>query len=215
MNEKCKPSYSLAPNIDYHRNRAKALLRDLQAGEHYALWEFCQFHPDGKLLTEEQASDRSFALHDAQMIVARTHGCANWVEFKTQLETRGSVPGDLKFIGFISTELPKTKEFYTSLFAYTLHIDEPDALIIRSPKGVRTLGFLRPNQNPKHSITSELFSGHGVYLTFGTDDVMRDFAAFKAKGIPIETGPIATAGEILFMVRDPNGIGIYISERRF
>lgn len=215
MNEKSQPSYSLAPNLDYHRNRAKALLRDLQGGELYALWEFRRFHPDGASLNDEQLRERAFGLHDAQTMIARMHDCTSWPEFKSRLEARGPVPGDLKFIGFISTKLPETKAFYTTLFGYQIHIDEPDALILRSPQGVRTLGFFSPHSNEKHSVTFEAFAGKGVYLTFGTDEVKRDLAVFQAKGILIETGPITTAGETLFMVRDPNGVGIYVSEPRF
>ncbi len=215
MNEKSHPSYSLAPNIDYHRNRAKALLRDLQAGELYALWEFRQFHPDGSSLTEEQVRTRAFTLSDAQTMIAQANGFVNWPQFKDQITRKGPVPADRKFIGFISDKLAETKAFYLSFFNYTIHIDEPDALVIRSPRGIRTLGFFRPGSNENHSITDRAFAGHGVYLTFGTDDVMRDLEIFKAKGIPIETGPISTAGETLFMIRDPNGIGIYVSEPRY
>lgn len=212
MNEKTSPSFSLAPNIDYHRNRAKALLRGLQAGEIYALWEFQQFHPDGSSLSDAQISERAFSLSDAQNIIARAHGFTNWPQFKNELTRRGPVPADGKFIGIISDKLAETKAFYLTFFNYTIHIDEPDALILRSPRGIRTLGFMRPGSNQTHSITATAFAGQGVYLTFSTDDVLRDLNIFKAKEIPIETGPVTTSGETIFMVRDPNGIGIYISE---
>ncbi len=65
-----------------------------------------------------------------------------------------------------------------------------------------------------HSISSQPFPGVGVYLTFSTDNVVRDLERFQSRGISIETGPITTPGETLFMVRDPNGIGIYVSEPR-
>jgi len=212
MTEKNRPSYSLAPNIEYHRNRAKALLRDLQAGEIYAIWEFRQFHPDGNSLSDEQARTRTFSLNDAQTTIARANGFANWPQFKDEITRKGPVPGDLKFIGFVSEKMAETKAFYLTFFNYTLHIDEPDALIIRSPRGTRTLGFFRPASNDSHVISRKPFAGHGVYLTFGTDNVIRDLTTFQKAGIAIETGPISTAGERLFMVRDPNGIGIYVSE---
>lgn len=201
---------SIIPNLEYHRSRAKALLKDLKAREGYALWDFALFHPNGT--SELPAQD--FALHDAQLIIARKQGFDSWARFKSWLASRGPIPGDLKFIGVISTRLKETREFYTTFFGYSIQSETRDAVVLVSPTGRRLLGFLHPRGDTPHSIEGIVFGGNGIYLTFGTDDVMREVEMFRSKGIEIETGPISRAGETLFMVRDPNGIGIYVSQPR-
>ncbi len=208
MHEKNAAVYSIAPNLAYHRNRARALLRALRAGEEYALWEFHHFHPEGSSLS----NGRAFTLADAQLIIARSQGFPSWTTFKRERENSTPAPANLEFIGFISEKLEETKRFYLTFFHYSIQVDEPDGLVLKSPRGIRTLCFVRPGSQPKHSISSLPFPGEGVYLTFSTDDVSGDLERFRAAGVAVETGPLTTAGETLFMVRDPNGIGIYISE---
>jgi catechol 2,3-dioxygenase-like lactoylglutathione lyase family enzyme len=203
---------SIIPNLEYHRSRAKSLLKDLKTRQSYAVWDFCHFHPDGKNCDEAGLTNREFALHDAQVIIARRHGFATWARFKEWLLSRGPIPADLKFIGVISERLKETRDFYTSFFGYSIQVETDSSLVLVSPTGSKLLGFLCPNRNSAHSIEGQVFSGDGIYLTFGTDDVERDLDLFRSKGVSIETGPIYRSGEALFMVRDPNGIGIYISE---
>ncbi len=208
MHDNTGAVYSVAPNLDYHRNRARALLKALKAGEKYALSEFRLFHPDGSSLN----STRVFTLADAQLIIARCQGFSSWTAFKHDREASAPAPANLSFIAIISSRLEETKRFYLTFFHYSIQVDEPDGLVLKSPRGVRTLCFLPPGSNARHSITSTPFSGDGVYLTFSTDNVLRDLERFQSQGVAIETGPITTPGESLFMVRDPNDIGIYVSE---
>ena len=208
MHEKNAAVYSVAPNLAYHRNRARALLRALRAGEEYALSEFRHFHPEGS----SSGDGRIFTLTDAQLIIARSQGFSSWTTFKRERENSAPAPANLEFIGFISERLEETKQFYLTFFHYSIQVDEPDGLVLKSPRGIRTLCFVRVGSRPKHVISLLPFPGEGVYLTFSTDDVSRDLERFRTGGVAIETGPLTTAGETLFMVRDPNGIGIYISE---
>lgn len=59
------------PDLDQLKRQAKELLRDLRAGDAVALEDFAAFHPK-----RIAAADAKLA--DAQLVLARSYGAANW-----------------------------------------------------------------------------------------------------------------------------------------
>ena len=120
---------------------------------------------------------------------------------------------DTTFIGIVTEKLIESRDFYTRHFAYTVNHEKPDFICLHSPDGKRSLGFISPSQDEPSSVLSKTFSGQGIYLTFSVHDADASLEYFKENGVPIfreiKTEPW---GERLFMISDPNGIGIYISQ---
>jgi ankyrin repeat protein len=67
------------PNLTYLKKQAKALHKQLKAGEPTAAARYQQFHPEGAGLTTPKLSD-------AQLVVAREHGFASWPRLKHYVE---------------------------------------------------------------------------------------------------------------------------------
>jgi dienelactone hydrolase len=66
------------PDLDQYRTQAKELRDSLRAAEPAALERLAHFHPR----TIEPATAK---LADAQLIIAREHGCASWPELKGRI----------------------------------------------------------------------------------------------------------------------------------
>ena len=62
------------PNLEQLRNQAKELLRDYRSGDAAAVAEVHRF--------ELNPDKDTFALHDAQRVIARAYGFASWPKFK-------------------------------------------------------------------------------------------------------------------------------------
>lgn len=72
------------PSLDQLKKQAKELLQSLRAQDPNALALFTEHHP-AKL-----GPNQSFALHDAQLILARQHGFASWPKLREEVERRTS-----------------------------------------------------------------------------------------------------------------------------
>ena len=68
-------------NLEFYRKQSKALLRAAKAGDAKALQRLRTVAP-----TKSAGSSVDFALHDAQLVVAREQGFASWPRFKTFIE---------------------------------------------------------------------------------------------------------------------------------
>ena len=75
-----KPSKSLPsrPNLEYLRSEAKTLLADLRAGQADAVKTFIAYLPTAKSLKPSAVRAAGFRLADAQSVIARKSGFANW-----------------------------------------------------------------------------------------------------------------------------------------
>jgi len=75
-----KPSKSLParPNLEYLRSEAKTLLADLRAGHADAVKTFIAYLPAAKQLKPSAVRAAGFRLADAQSVIARKSGFANW-----------------------------------------------------------------------------------------------------------------------------------------
>ena len=122
-------------------------------------------------------------------------------------------PTDTSFIGIVTDKIIESRDFYTKHFAYTINHEKTDFICLHSPDGKRSLGFISPSQAESSSILSQPFSGQGIYLTFSVPDADASLEYFRQNGVPISRGiKTESRGERLFMISDPNGVGIYISQ---
>ena len=66
------------PNLDQYKKRAKELLKAAKAGDARALALIRDHHPRLKHVSDAELHRTTFALADAQLIVARWHGTKNF-----------------------------------------------------------------------------------------------------------------------------------------
>jgi len=126
-------------------------------------------------------------------------------------------PQDTGCIGIATEKLTESRDFYIKHFHYRVEREVADTILLRSSNGHRSLAFFRPMSEKRGAETveglDEPFSGKGIYLTLGVSDVEEALAYFQKEGIPIARELRTEAwGERLFMIRDPNGIGLFMSE---
>ncbi|PYR25073.1 MAG: hypothetical protein DMF92_21270 [Acidobacteria bacterium] len=75
------------PNLDQYRKQAKELVKAAKAGDARAFVLMREHHPRLKQLPDDQLHRTTFALADAQLIVARAHGFDSWPKFAKHIET--------------------------------------------------------------------------------------------------------------------------------
>lgn len=68
-----KESLHPRPDLEQYKKQAKELLRDARAGARVAVERFQRSHPS--------PNQGSLSLADAQLVIAREHGCASWAKF--------------------------------------------------------------------------------------------------------------------------------------
>src|SRR5882757_8462952 len=73
-----------APNLEYYRKQAKALLNSCKSGD------FASLNRIRTILPQMDAG--SLALNDAQWIIAREHGFQSWSKFKAHIELAAAAP---------------------------------------------------------------------------------------------------------------------------
>ncbi|HEU0076244.1 MAG TPA: hypothetical protein VFQ76_01270, partial [Longimicrobiaceae bacterium] len=88
------PADSVVPlpgriNLEQQKKRARELLNAVRAGEPDAIERFRRHHPRGS--GQPAASvGAAWALHDAQLVVAREHGFPSWPRLKAQLDAEAA-----------------------------------------------------------------------------------------------------------------------------
>ncbi len=75
------------PNLEQYRKQAKELLAAHRAAEPSALERIQQHHPTLHKLSLSEISTATFALADAQLILAREHSFESWPKFAAHIET--------------------------------------------------------------------------------------------------------------------------------
>lgn len=73
-------------NLEQQKKRARELLNAVRAGEPAAIERFSLYHPRWAGGTAASVRAGPWALHDAQLVVAREHGFPSWPKLKAQLE---------------------------------------------------------------------------------------------------------------------------------
>ncbi|MGA7901310.1 MAG: ankyrin repeat domain-containing protein [Terrimicrobiaceae bacterium] len=84
LSNRCLRSLSPRPSLEQLKNRAKELLIGVRSNDFDAVELFARHHPVRRLENER------FALHDAQLVLARQHGSPNWTQLKEEVERRAS-----------------------------------------------------------------------------------------------------------------------------
>ena len=72
------------PSLEQYRKQAKELLRAALAGDHGALARLHAHHPRFSELNSSKLQKATLA--DAQLVIAREHGCASWPAFTREVE---------------------------------------------------------------------------------------------------------------------------------
>ena len=75
------------PNLDQYKKRAKELLKAAKVGDARAFALMREHHPRLKKASDDELRRATFALADAQLIVARWHGFESWPKFAKHIET--------------------------------------------------------------------------------------------------------------------------------
>ena len=120
-----------------------------------------------------------------------------------------TVPRANSYIGITTEKFKETADFYIQYFGYSVNAETESFIVIQSPNQKRTFGFSAPSKD-KGFITT--FSG-GIQLPFLVDDIDAALAAFKQAGVSITRNiDIEEWGEKHFVISDPTGLELYISE---
>jgi predicted enzyme related to lactoylglutathione lyase len=117
-------------------------------------------------------------------------------------------PIDNSYIGITTPHFREAAEFYIRHFGYSLVKNSDDFISVISPNEKRCLGFSRPTDS--NAVTSL----KGINLTFLVEDADTALDDFQKSGVEI-TKSIDSGkwGAKHFVVTDPSGVELYISER--
>jgi Ankyrin repeats (3 copies) len=74
------------PNLEQYRKQAKELLKAYQGADMKAMVRVRKKHPRFRKLSEAEFRSESFALADAQLVIAREHGLESWPRFAKYIE---------------------------------------------------------------------------------------------------------------------------------
>ena len=89
------------PSLAQMRRQAKDLLKQLRSRDQDALGRLYQLFPKLKGEGDKQPADVSFALNQAQRVIAREYGFSSWSKLKRHLEALAS-PGDESHVTLLS-----------------------------------------------------------------------------------------------------------------
>jgi hypothetical protein len=82
------------PSLEWLRRQSKDLLKQLRAAQPDALLRLQTCHPEFGDGVSPTDSESRFALHHAQLVLAREHGFRSWARLKQEVELRASItPG--------------------------------------------------------------------------------------------------------------------------
>jgi predicted enzyme related to lactoylglutathione lyase len=121
-----------------------------------------------------------------------------------------TTPRSNSYIGITTEHFKEAAEFYLKHFDFTINAESDRFMIVQAPNGKRILGFSFPS--PEKGLP-EVFGGAGIHLTFLVEDADDALKTFKDAGVSITRGiRIEDWGEKHFVITDPSGIELYISE---
>jgi uncharacterized protein (TIGR03067 family) len=170
-----KPSKSLPsrPNLEYLRSEAKTLLANLRAGHADAVKTFIAHLPAAKSLKPSAVRAAGFRLADAQSVIARKSGFANWPGLARHIQQLRALEGQWSVV---SLELEGADMPVPSVPVPRLLIDG-DRFRMESPEAIYDGVFnIDVEQEPSH-IDIEFIEGpesgewsYGIY-TLDADDL--------------------------------------------
>jgi catechol 2,3-dioxygenase-like lactoylglutathione lyase family enzyme len=117
--------------------------------------------------------------------------------------------------GFITHNIDACRAFYTEFLSLRILVDLPGFyLLLGDQNNNEIISFLMPDHPTQHDIFRKEFAGYGAYITIEVKDVKAEFERLKKAGAPIISEiKHEPWGDIHFILRDPNGIGIDIVQR--
>jgi catechol 2,3-dioxygenase-like lactoylglutathione lyase family enzyme len=108
--------------------------------------------------------------------------------------------------GIVTRRLAESKSFYLKL-GFEL-VFENDWYVLLQLNG-QELAFMQPGLESQNPMFRREYPGHGMWLTVELHDVDAAFDKAKARGIPVQFGPLDEPwGDRHFAVLDPNGIPV-------
>lgn len=107
----------------------------------------------------------------------------------------------------ISTnKLSESKDFYIKHFGFELVYESDWYIELLSPSLAAGVSFTLPQRD-----VGEFFTGKGLILSFGVDDVDAEYERLTGEGLTIQQElQNKPWGERSFVVNDPNGVHLYI-----
>lgn len=119
-----------------------------------------------------------------------------------------NTPIDNSYIGITTPHFREASDFYVRHFGYSHITDAEDFVSVMAPNKKRCLGFSAPDDACSSTPLS------GIHLVFLVDDAATVLAEFQHGGVPISRGiAVGSWGAKHFVVTDPAGVEIFISER--
>jgi len=116
------------PNLEHLKKEAKDLLKAQKAGDPTANERFVQHQPQDERIGKASSGACSFALTDAQRVIAREYGFASWRQLKDHVESLLSAPSDplaLLKKAFTADDAPEFRRLLERFPELKVRIDEP------------------------------------------------------------------------------------------
>ncbi|HBH40032.1 MAG TPA: glyoxalase/bleomycin resistance/extradiol dioxygenase family protein [Curvibacter sp.] len=117
--------------------------------------------------------------------------------------------------GVVTEKVQESRDFYVRLFGCQVLYEGEGGWFVLLCLGESELGFMKPGLDFQAPIYRPAFQGQGMWITVDVDDVDAQYARIRGLGTPIEVELRDEPwGDRHFAVRDPNGIGVDVVERR-
>jgi catechol 2,3-dioxygenase-like lactoylglutathione lyase family enzyme len=117
-------------------------------------------------------------------------------------------PTDNSYIGITTPRFREASDFYVRHFGYARIADTERFVSVMAPNKKRCLGFSAPDDARSSTPPS------GIHLVFLVENAATALAEFQQRGVPIARGiTIGSWGAKHFVVTDPAGVDLFISER--
>lgn len=118
-------------------------------------------------------------------------------------------PTDNSYIGITTPHVRKTSDFYVQHFGYSRVADTERFASVMAPNKKRCLGFSAPDDAGSST------PPNGMHLVFLVENAATALAEFRQRGVSITRGiTIGPWGARHFVITDPAGVELFISERR-
>lgn len=119
-----------------------------------------------------------------------------------------NLPIDNSYIGITTPRFREASDFYVRHFGYLKIADTEEFASVMAPNKKRCLGFSAPDDTQSSTTPS------GIHLVFLVENATTVQADFQRRGVSIARGiTVGAWGAKHFVVTDPAGIELYISER--
>ena len=204
------------PNLENLKKQAKLILRWHREGHYPVAAQIRGLMPRFSNMPDSEILAANFKLSDAQEMVARQHGCANWQALKAGLSTMSgkvkSSPSKAKIVcaepQLLVRDIRKSCEYFRQKLGFSLVFSYGDPLYYaqmrRDAARLNLRCVERPVIEPTLHDREELLS---VTMTVATaDEIKLLFLEFQSAGVTFhQTLKKQPWGAKNFIVKDPDG----------